>query len=691
MVSKLTKLSAATLFALGMAGSAVADDDRYVIQVDNNGKGIVKALAAQMGGDVKLEGNGFIAATFSGKNIEEVRGLMNNPHVKIVEEDVRRVPLAIYNDDLGDPNAVQITPYAIYQSQANQLALQAGQKVCVIDSGLDNSNTDFDWGVISGDNDSGTGNWFDHGGSHGTHVAGTVAAADNGFGVVGMAPGVPLHIIKVFNESGWGYSSDLAHAADLCGQAGANIITMSLGGGGANSTEENAFNAFTNAGGLVLAAAGNDGNTTRSYPAGYSSIMMIGANDADNNIASFSQFPPIRQRVKGKFVEDETIGVEVTAGGVSTLSTVPAGLGTLSNMTADGASYASSVMENLGSASAATYFMGTAEAIDAGANGKVCVIDRGVISFHDKVLNCESSGGVGAIIINNVAGMLFGTLGDATTNTTTIPAVGAALENRAALVAAANATVSVAAGDYAYFDGTSMATPAVAGVAALIWSNHPACTGADIRAALKATAQDQGAAGRDDYFGYGIVKAVDASAYLAGTACGGTPPPPGNNAPTASFTASCALLTCSFDASASSDSDGSIASYSWSFGDGNSASTVAAANTYAANGSYSVSLTVTDNEGATNTTSQVVTVSDGNEPPPADITLSGTRAGNGRSITLNWSGAAGTNVDVYINGNFNNTTANDGSITYSVNKRTTYTFNICEEGSTTSCSNSITL
>lgn len=138
--------------------------------------------------------------------------------------------------------------------------------------------------------DPGTGNWYEHGGPHGTHVAGTVGAEDNNVGVVGMAPGVPMHIIKVFNASGWGYSSDLAHAAEKCTAAGANIITMSLGGGGANSTEGNAFDTFIANGGLVLAAAGNDGNSVRSYPAGYSSVMMIGANDANNNIADFSQF-----------------------------------------------------------------------------------------------------------------------------------------------------------------------------------------------------------------------------------------------------------------------------------------------------------------------------------------------------------------------------------------------------------------
>ncbi len=603
MVSKITKLSAATLLALGVAGSALADDGRYLIQIDNNGKGMVRALAAQMGGKVQIEGNGFIAATFSGKSLEDVRSIMNNPHVRFIEEDVRRFALSIYNDDAGDPTQTQLTPYAIYQSQADQLTLQSGQKVCIIDSGLDQSNSDFDWANIAGDNDSGTGNWYEHGGPHGTHVAGTVAAEDNGFGVIGMAPGVALHIIKVFNESGWGYSSDLAQAADLCAQAGANIITMSLGGGAANSTEENAFNAFTDNGGLVLSAAGNDGNNVRSFPAGYKSVMMIGANDGDNNIADFSQYPSDTVTTgRGKKQTTETndgFGVEVTVGGVNTLSTYPAGLATIASLSVDGTGYDSSAMENAGSASGSTYFMGTAEATDSGANGKICVIDRGNISFHDKVANCENSGGIGAVIINNEAGMLYGTLGE--TNSTSIPAVGTAQEDRAAIVAASTADLSVETGDYGYMSGTSMATPGAAGIAALLWSNHPSCSGTEIRNAMKASAEDQGAAGRDDFFGYGIVKAADANAYLTANECGGT------------------------------------------------------------------------------------------EPPATDLTLSGNRQKGNREAVINWTGATGSNVDVYINGSFNNTTANDGSAVYTVSKNATYTFQVCEEASTTSCTNTITL
>jgi subtilisin family serine protease len=545
MKSTLSKVSIATMLVLGSSAVSAANvfdglteaPARYIVKYKDAtsfgksspaSQATINAGVKAAGGSVVLKLDGLGAAAFIG-DAKAVHALRSNPNVEYVEVDEPRKLLSLYSDDAGDPTAQQLTPYAIYQSQANLLSLDTSnyKKVCVIDSGLAGKqgetggmNNDFDWTNITGSDDSGTGEWDTDGGPHGTHVAGTVAAADNGFGVIGMAPGNPMHIVKVFNNAGWGYSSDLAHAAQKCTEGGADIITMSLGGGGANSTEENAFNAFTANGGLVLAAAGNDGNNVRSFPAGYKSVMMVGANDADNNIASFSQFPSCSSG-RGKQAEThDGYCVEVTAGGVDTLSTYPSGGATIAAMTADGAGFASSSMENQGSASGSTYYMGTAEATDAGASGKICVIDRGNISFHDKVNNCENSGGIGAIIINNEAGMLYGTLGD--TNATSIPAVGAAFEDRAALMAASTASVSIGAGDYGLMSGTSMATPGVAGIAALVWSNNPSCTGTQIRDAIKATAQDSGAAGKDDYFGYGIAKAKDADDYIkANSICNG--------------------------------------------------------------------------------------------------------------------------------------------------------------------------
>ncbi|WDD98967.1 S8 family serine peptidase [Thalassomonas actiniarum] len=537
---KMSKFTTSVIaLAISSAFAAQAEDNRYIIHVEDSNKQAVKAMAKKLGANIHVDANGFISATFEGKSLNSVKKMMSNPVKALqdrglntasdqinqaafaaleIQEDARRYPMAAFNDDIGDPRTEQLTPYSVYQSEADQVTFNAnaGMKVCVIDSGLDRTNPDFNWAGITGDNDSGTGNWDEHGGPHGTHVAGTIGAADNNVGVVGMAPGVDMHIIKVFNASGWGYSSDLAHAAQKCTDAGANIINMSLGGGASNRAEENAFDAFTAAGGLVVAAAGNDGNNVRSYPAGYESVMMIGGNDADNGRYDSSQYPSCSS------TQDNC--VEVTAGGVNVLSTYPQDMASLSVTTAGGQNYASTAMENTGSVSGSTYYMGTAEATDSAANGKVCVIDRGNISFHDKVQNCENSGGIGAIIINNVSGVLSGTLGE--TNATTIPAVGTALEDKTALVAATSASIDISASSYGYMTGTSMATPAVAGIAALVWSNHTECTGTDIRNVLKATAADLGDAGHDVYFGHGVVKAKAAHDYLTANGCGGTTEPP---------------------------------------------------------------------------------------------------------------------------------------------------------------------
>ena len=183
-----------------------------------------------------------------------------------------------------------------------------------------------------------------------------------------------------------------------------------------------------------------------------------------------------------------------------------------------------------GQASGALYDLATGESIDNGASGRICLIQRGNISFHDKVKNCQDSGGVGAIIYNNAAGSFGGTLGD--TNATTIPAVtvsdtdGAAMKANAGL----SASINIGTGNYGNMSGTSMASPHVAGVAALVWSHHPSCSNVEIRNVLNATAQDLGAAGRDVKFGFGLAQTKDAIDYITNKGCdgtgGGTTPPP---------------------------------------------------------------------------------------------------------------------------------------------------------------------
>lgn len=458
-----------------------------------------------------------ISAQLSAKELQTLQ-LDNN--IEYVEKDHPRRLMA------------QSIPYGIGMVQADQVsdnvasASANGKKICVIDSGLQMPHEDMgtQGNTVTGTNDSGTGNWYEHGGPHGTHVAGTIAALNNGTGVRGVIGSNPnLHIIKVFTSSGWAYSSKLVDAINTCKTNGSNVINMSLGGSGSNTTERDGIQAAYDAGVLLIAAAGNDGkkeNATDapSYPASYDSVMSVAAIDSNKALADFSQ---------------KNSQVEIAAPGVDVVSTYPTGLGSVTETTVNGVSYTANAMKNKGTATAALYNFGTGEATDSGASGKVCLIKRGNISFHDKVKNCQTSGGVASIIYNNAAGKFSGTLGD--NNTTTIPSVTVTDTDGATMLnnIGQSARVNIGAGNYGKMSGTSMASPHVAGVAALVWSHHASCTNKQIRAVLNATAQDLGDSGRDVKFGYGLVQTKAAVDYISSKGCDGqgtvTPPTGGDS------------------------------------------------------------------------------------------------------------------------------------------------------------------
>lgn len=122
-----------------------------------------------------------------------------------------------------------------------------------------------------------------------------------------------------------------------------------------------------------------------------------------------------------------------------------------------------------------------------------------------------------------------------------------------------------------------------------------------------------------------------------------TSPPPVNQPPTAAFTSSSVDLVASFDGSTSKDPDGTIASYSWDFGDNSAGSaSVKPTHTYTAAGTYHVSLTVTDNQGATDKVTSTITVS---APPPANVPPVAAFTVTTSNLTANFDGSTSSDPD----------------------------------------------
>jgi serine protease len=230
--------------------------------------------------------------------------------------------------------------------------------------------------------------------------------------------------------------------------------------------------------------------------------------------------------------------------------------------------------------------------------------------------------------------------------------------------------------------GTSMAAPHVAGVAALYLEANPSASPAAVAQAIYNASTKN------------IVSSSNTAnnhlLYSLFTSGGGTEPPPANQPPVASFTYSCSGLTCQFT-DTSTDADGSIASRAWAFGDGSASTATNPSRTYASAGTYTVTLTVTDNGGATNSTQQNVTVS---APSTGGITLSVTayKVQGRKRADLTWSGATSTQVDVFRDNVRVGTVQNSGSWTHTTNEvgGGSHTYRVCQAGTST-CSPNVTV
>jgi thermitase len=184
--------------------------------------------------------------------------------------------------------------------------------IAILDTGIDQDHPDLSSKIVANVNFSSSPSCDDYY-RHGTHVAGIAAAVtDNGIGVAGMGYNSSLMNVKVFNDDGSANASALAQGIIWAADNGAEVININMIYGYPSTTLENAVNYAWEKGAVLVAAAGNYGNTRATYPGAFANCIAVAATDADDNLASWSTY--------GDWVS-------VAAPGVSIYSTLPDGYG----------------------------------------------------------------------------------------------------------------------------------------------------------------------------------------------------------------------------------------------------------------------------------------------------------------------------------------------------------------------------
>lgn len=239
--------------------------------------------------------------------LERVReNLSRAPGVESAEYNYVRQLDFVPNDPLFDKEYGLKRPG--YPKAWNKTRGKKGVRIGIVDSGIAARHPDLR-GKIAAKRDfvslsSGANDEV----GHGTHVAGIAAAATNNRrGVAGGCPNCELLVAKSVGTFG-GSDAEIAKGINWSVNNGADVVNLSLGGPQRSATLERAVNRAWNRGAVVVAAAGNDGDATRNYPAAYPKVIAVGATNASDRRARFSN--------RGRWIS-------VTAPGVGILSTVP--------------------------------------------------------------------------------------------------------------------------------------------------------------------------------------------------------------------------------------------------------------------------------------------------------------------------------------------------------------------------------
>ncbi|MBD3921809.1 S8 family peptidase [Paenibacillus sp. PR3] len=162
-------------------------------------------------------------------------------------------------------------------------------RIGVVDTGVDFSHPDLRGSLARGINLLNRSLLPHDDNGHGTHIAGTIAAANQLQGMIGVAPRSLIHPIKAFDHNGSAYVSDIILAIDWCVRNRMNIINMSFGMKSRSKALLSAVTNAANAGVIIVASSGNDGKRRAiDYPARYPQTISVGATTRLRRIAPFS-------------------------------------------------------------------------------------------------------------------------------------------------------------------------------------------------------------------------------------------------------------------------------------------------------------------------------------------------------------------------------------------------------------------
>ena len=284
-VLKLAGLSVTTVGASGLAAGSGVDHVEVNVGFHNDAG---KAAAREAAGQVKREFDSLDAMTLELPE-PAVENLRNNADVRYVEENPEAWAEGHYDD---------FYPWGVERVDADVVHDQdvagTGASVAILDTGIDPDHPDISPNVSTGAcfvDCGGSPSWNDvHG--HGTHVAGTVAAAQRDAGVIGVAHEANLHAAKVLGDTGGGSASTIAGGIEWAADQGHDVINMSLGTGYSSLIDDACTYAW-NRDVVLVCSAGNEGSyNSMTYPSTHDDVIAVSATNEWDNLASFSSYGP---------------------------------------------------------------------------------------------------------------------------------------------------------------------------------------------------------------------------------------------------------------------------------------------------------------------------------------------------------------------------------------------------------------